>query len=102
MKERDAYLPRLLVAASKARPSVPAAAPAMSAALLTKVLAHWREARPEKGGEILLWMYRWALTCAALLMLAAVVWSLTVPDSTAASEPGDLLASTEVQADLLP
>src|SRR5262245_12785580 len=102
MKEREAYLQRLLVAASKAGPFVPLASQAVPVALVTRVLAQWRAAGQEKGGEILLWMYRWALTCAALLMVAAVLWSLTVPDSTAPSEPGDLLASTEVQADLLP
>jgi hypothetical protein len=102
MRQRDAFLQRLLVAASRARPRVLSAAEAVPARLEARVLAHWRARPLDKGADILLWMYRWALTCAGLLMVAAVIWSFTVPDSTASTEPGDLLASAEVQADVLP
>lgn len=103
MRERDVQLKRLLAAAKQAGRAGSAKPVPMPVTLETRILAHWRADRQaDQSGDFLLLMFRRALACAGILMVAAAVWSISVPDTAPPEEAGDLLASSEVQADLLP
>lgn len=97
--ESDAHLDRLLAGARRAGwshgPEI------MPRSLQARILADWRRTGAEQGqADFLVLLFRRALICAALLMVASLVWS--VADDTVDDEQGVDLAAHELQNDLMP
>lgn len=97
MKERDVQLNRLF---EKARLAPPRPEPgAMPFQLHRRVLAHWRARTEEEPGSGLALVLRGALACAALVMMASIVWSLG--DLTHDPENEVAIANYELRADVM-
>ena len=98
MKDHDVPLQRLFAAARQAPESDETAA--MSGALKTRILAHWRSAE-ETAGHHLAMIIRVALGCAAALMIASIAWSsMGLEDD---DDDGDVaLANYELRSDVMP
>ena len=97
MKDLDVPLKRLFAAARQAADSTEPAA--MSGALKTRILAHWRSAE-ETAGHHLAMMIRVALGCAAALMIASIAWSSMGLDD---DDDGDVaIANYELRSDVMP
>ena len=99
MKEHNVRLNRLFKAARMA--PAPDDTEVMPGHLKTRVLAHWRSGAAE--GETrrgLAWVFRCALICAGVLMLASVAWSF----GELAYDPEDdvAIANYELRADVMP
>jgi hypothetical protein len=97
MKNPESQLLRLL---AMARQAPPQPTRAMSPHLQTRVLAHWRSTgTDDEMLRSLHALFRRALVCAAVLMVASIVWSFTVND--APSEDEFTTATLELSADVL-
>jgi len=98
MKERDVRLNRLFDTARLARPAGEPGV--MPLHLKRRVIAHWRaDSRDERGRGMAL-VFRAALACAAVVMLASIAWSFT--DLT--QDPADdvAIANYDLRADVMP
>lgn len=71
MNPVDKQLDRLLKAAARAPRPVAGAV----FGLETRVLAHWRAALRNEGGEFLVTWFRRATICAVILAVASVAWN---------------------------
>ena len=97
MKDPEVTLQRLFAAARQAPEST--GTPAMSGALKTRILAHWRSAE-ETAGHHLAVIVRVALGCAAALMIASIAWSSMGLDDV---DDGDVtIANYELRSDVMP
>ena len=97
MKDHDVRLNRLFAAARQASES--GRTPAMSGALKTRILSHWRSAE-ETAGHHLAVIIRVALGCAAALMIASIAWSSMGLDE---DDYGDVaIANYELRSDVMP
>jgi len=97
MKDHEVSLRRLFDAARQAPEST--GTPAMSGALKTRILAHWRSAE-ETAGQHLAVIIRVALGCAAALMIASIAWSSLGLDD---DDDGDVaIANYELRSDVMP
>ena len=97
MKNPESHLLRLV---AMARQVPPQRVSAMSSHLQTRVLAHWQPTSTHaEMVRSLHALFRRALACAALLMLASIVWSYAMNDS----QPEDDLAlvNLELREDVL-
>jgi hypothetical protein len=97
MKDHDVPL-KMLFAAARQAPD-PSETEAMSGALKTRILAHWRSAE-ETAGHHLAVIIRVALGCAAAVMVASIAWSSMGLDD---EDDGDVaIANYELRSDVMP
>ena len=98
MKERDVRLNRLF---DTARLALPAGEPgAMPLHLKRRVIANWRADAPDERGRGVALVFRSALACAAIVMLASIAWSF----AELAHDPEDdvAIANYELRSDVMP
>ena len=97
MNSLDQSLERLFKAASGASKPEPEALPGH---LETRVLAEWRSLRREDGLMMMAGLFRRAVICASVIMLASIVWSHLEKPNAATSVLA--LANYEINAHLPP
>lgn len=97
MKERDVQLKRLFETARLAPPQREDSA--MPWQLKRRVLTSWRAGVEEEAGTNLALVFRGALACAAVVMLASIAWSL----GELAHDPENdvAIANYELRADVM-
>lgn len=98
MKQRDVRLNRLFDTARLAMP--PNRPGAMPLHLKRRVIARWRAEGAEERNPGVAWVFRGALACSALVMLATIVWSL----AELTQDPADdvAIANYELRVDVMP
>jgi hypothetical protein len=97
MKLSDQALQRLLTAAATAPPA-PAAPPL---GLETRVLTHWRAAKPDDDSASVFAVFRRAVLGASLVLVLSAVWSLSRPAASPAGDEAALL-DYDIQMSLTP
>lgn len=100
MKNRDVRLNRLF---DTARLALPAGEPrSMPLHLKRRVLSRWRAGggAVDERGPGLAWVFRGALACSALVMLATIAWSF----AEQTEDPSDdlAIANYELRVDVMP